>query len=679
MKNSNRPVIFHGGDYNPDQWPGYPEILAEDFVLMKSAHINTVTVGVFAWAALEPDEGRFEFGWLDDVFDSAEKNNFRVILATPSGGKPNWLALNYPEVRRVGTDGLREPQHRRHNHCLTSPVYRSRVREINTRLAQRYGERPSLALWHVSNEYLGYCYCDLCMAAFQTWLRERYQTLDRLNDAYWSRFWSHTFTGWDQIRTIDDSVNALSLDWRRFMTEQCADFLRAEAAPLREHSPEIPITTNFHPIDHYDYFRLAREVDVVSWDSYPDWHADPDGGDETEIALETAFRLDMCRGMKSGKPFLLMECTPSQINWRGVSPLRRPGMLRLSSLQAVAHGSDAVCYFQIRKGRGGAEKFHGAVIDHSGRADTRVFREVAALGETLEELPDVVGARVPAKVALIFDWENLWALRGAGMPQNTHKEYLETCLAHYRPFWKRGIAVDIISSRADFSGYSLVLLPMLYLVPDGMPGRLSDFVKDGGTAVATYQTGYVNETDLCFEGGAPGPLSGIFGIRVEEFDALPDSARRPVIPQAAGDHGLGGVYEARHFLDIVHCEGAVPLAAYGSDFYAGAPALTVNTLGGGRAYYISSRNDDRFHDDFFERISRDLLLPRAVSEPLPPGVTAHLRESPGERFLFILNFTHRDAVVSLPPGEWRDAGTGDPADPAVHLAALGAKIFHSQP
>ena len=680
MKKSNQSVIFHGGDYNPDQWLGYPEILAEDFVLMKSAHINTVTVGVFAWAALEPEEGRFEFCWLDDVFDRAEKNHFRVILATPSGGKPNWLALKYPEVRRVGRDGLRDPQQRRHNHCLTSPVYRSKVREINTRLAQRYGKRASLALWHVSNEYLGYCYCDLCMAAFQGWLRGRYQTLDRLNDAYWSRFWSHTFTEWDQIRTIDDSVNALSLDWKRFMTEQCASFLRAEVVPLREHSPGIPITTNFHPINDYDYFRLAEEIDVVSWDSYPDWHANPDGMDESAIALETAFRLDMCRGMKAGKPFLLMECTPSQINWRGVSPLRRPGMLRLSSLQAVAHGSDAVCYFQIRKGRGGSEKYHGAVIDHAGHGDTRMFREVGALGATLEKLPDVVGARVPAKVALVFDWENLWAIGGAGMPQNTHKEYIETCLAHYGPFWKRGIAVDVVSARSEWAGYDLVVAPMLHLLPNGLADRLSAFVENGGALVSTYQTGYVNETDLCFPGGAPGPLSRLLGIRVEEFDALPDSARRFVIPRPPADCGLSGVYEARHFLDIVHCEGAETLAEYGSDFYSGSPAVTVNAFGRGHAYYISSRNDDRFQDDFFGSLAVDLGLPRAVAAPLPPGVTAHLREGDGGRFLFLLNFTHRDAVpVSLPPGAWCDVDTGELTKNEIRLAPLGATILHSHP
>lgn len=678
MNSSNHPVIFHGGDYNPDQWLGSPEILSEDFNLMKSANINAVSVGIFAWTALEPEEGQFEFEWLDGVFERAEKNGIHVILATPSGGKPNWLALKYPEVRRVGRDGRREPQQRRHNHCLTSPVYRLKVHDINTRLAQRYGQRASLALWHVSNEYLGYCYCELCMAAFRTWLQTRYLHLDRLNDAYWSRFWSHTFTDWDQIQTIDDSIHGLSLDWRRFMTEQCADFLRAEIAPLREHSPAVPLTTNFHSIDDYDYFRLAEEIDVVSWDSYPEWHANPGRPDETATAVETAFCLDVCRGMKAGKPFLLMECTPSQVNWRQVSPLRRPGMLRLSSLQAVAHGSDAVCYFQIRKGRGGSEKFHGAVIDHAGHANTRTFREVTSLGATLEKIPDMVGSKVPAKAALVFDWETLWAINASQSPQNAHKEYRETCIQHYREFWKRGIALDIVNARSELASYDLVVAPMLYLLPEGLPERLAAFVGGGGTLVATYQTGYVNETDLCFAGGAPGPLSRLFGIRVEEFDALPEPARRRVVPSASAGHGLSGVYEARHFFDIVHCEGAEPLAEYGEDFYAGFPALTVNTYGQGRAYYISSRIEARFLDDFFGYLAGALDLPRAIPASLPPGVTAHLREGGGESFLFLLNFTHREAVVSIPQGAWGDIDTNAPVEQEVCLGPLDSKILRRQ-
>lgn len=672
------PGLLHGGDYNPEQWLDDPGVLAEDFPLMREAGLSAVTLGVFSWASLEPGEGVFSFGWLDEVFRRANRHGMKVILATPSGGKPNWLALQHEEVRRVTLDGRRDPQRGRHNHCLTSPVYRRHVRAMNTRLAERYGSDPALALWHVSNEYLGYCYCDLCFAGFREWLQRRYGSLDRLNHAYWARFWSHTFTDWEQIRHIDLSIHGLSLDWKRYMTDLCADFFRAEAEPLRALTPHIPLTTNFHGIDHYDYFRLAREIDIASWDSYPRWHADPSTFDESATAAEAAFRFDLNRCLKGGRPFLLMECTPSQLNWQSVSPLRRPGLHRLSCLQAVAHGADAVCYFQIRKSRGGSEKFHGAVIDHAGGTGTRTFREVASVGTALQKLGAIAGSRIPARVAIVFDWENFWALEQAETPQNAHKDYRATCLAHHRPFGKMGIAVDVIGAGAELSSYDLVILPMLYLLPRGLDERLSAFVGQGGTLVATYQTGYVDETDLCFLGGVPGPLASLLGIWVEEFDALPDGVTRAVSPVPGAPSGLSGPYEARHYLDIVHPRGAETLATYGDDFYAGFPALTRHTQGKGQAWYIASRNDNRFQDDFYRHLADELALPRAVPGALPPGVTAHLREKDGARFLFLLNFTLHEARVSLPEGRWTEIETARPAPPEVALPGYASRVFHQE-
>ena len=370
--------LLHGGDYNPEQWLRYSGILDEDFRLFQLARINAITIGVFSWAALEPEEGRYDFGWMDDIFERAARHDMTVILATPSGGKPNWLAQLYPEIRRVTKAGVRDPQMLRHNHCLTSPVYREKVHGINSRLAERYGKHPSLALWHISNEYGGYCYCPLCVGGFQEWLKAHYGSLDALNEAYWARFWSHTYTAWEQVVPIDESVNGLILDWKRFMTHQCCSFIRNEANPLRGHSPDIPVTTNLMGnFDDYNYWELAREIDIVSWDSYPFWHATNPAFDEYEQGVVTAFQHDCFRSMKGGKPFLVMETTPSQLNWAPVSPLRRPGIHRLNGLQAIAHGSDSVCYFQLRKSRGSREQWHGSVIDHAGNAGTRVFRDVA--------------------------------------------------------------------------------------------------------------------------------------------------------------------------------------------------------------------------------------------------------------------------------------------------------------
>lgn len=669
------PGILHGADYNPDQWQNYPGIIDRDFELMAAAGMNSVTVGVFAWSSLEPEERCYTFEWLDDVFERAEKQGIRVVLATPSGGKPNWLARKYPEVRRVRADGTRDPQHWRHNHCLTSPVYREKVEAINTRLAERYGRHSNLELWHLSNEYSGYCYCELCKVAFRDWLGNRYQTLDALNEAYWARFWGHTFTAWDEIDFIDASIHGLELDWKRFMTAQCASFMRLEAGPIRRHSPDVPVTTNFmYLYPGYDYWELAREVDVVSWDSYPSWHLGNEDLDESGEGAIIAFHHDVYRSMKGGRSFLLMETTPSQINHSGVSPLRRPGVHRLSSLQAVAHGSDSVCYFQFRKGRGSLEKFHGAVVDHIGDGSTRVFREVAVLGEALGRLSEVAGAQTHAKVALIYDWENRWAIEQSRSPQNAHKEYLETCVSHYRPFWSRGISVDVINSGTRLESYALVVAPMLHMIRDGQAGRLQEFVRKGGILVATYQTGVVNETDLCFQGGAPGPLRDVLGILVEEFDALPDTRRRIVSPAPGLSHGLAGSYEARHYLELVRPETADVLATYGDDFYAGYPALTVNRFGDGRAYYVPSRNDDRFQDDFLGNLANELALPRAMEAELPEGVIATARRQGARKYVFLLNFTARPVTLQLPPDIYWDAETRKRCD-GITLEPFGSRVI----
>lgn len=670
------PGILHGADYNPDQWVDFPEIIERDFQLLQAARMTSITVGIFAWSSLEPGEGRYTFEWLDEIFARAEKQDLRVILSTPSGAKPNWLARKYPEVRRVKPDGTRDPQFWRHNHCLTSPVYRQKVQAINTQLAERYGKHPQLELWHLSNEYSGYCYCELCKEAFRRWLQQRYQTLDALNKAYWSRFWSHTFSAWDEIDFIDPSMHGLELDWKRFMTSQCADFIRHEAAPIRRASPGVPVTTNFmYLYPGYNYWELARELDVISWDSYPSWHLGNAEMDESLEGATIALHHDVYRSMKQGQPFLLMETTPSQINHSDVSPLRRPGVHRLSCLQAVAHGSDAVCYFQFRKGRGGLEKFHGAVVDHVGHENTRVFGEVSRLGETLGKLSEVAGAQTRARVALIYDWENRWAIEQSRSPQNAHKEYLETCVAHYRPFWEKGISVDVVNAEASLDGYTLAVAPMLHLVTSGLAARLEGFVNRGGVLVASYQTSVVDEHDLCFPGGAPGPLRDLLGITVEEFDALPDRFRRSIAPVEGAGHGLSGSYQARHYLELLHAENAEVLATYTEDFYAGYPALTVNRFGQGKAYYVASRNDGRFQRDFLGFLATDLALPRALEVVLPAGVSASSRWHGERKYVFLFNFTAQPVCVSLPPEAYQDLESKQPCESTLSLEAFGSRIL----
>ncbi|MBI3309801.1 MAG: beta-galactosidase, partial [Serratia liquefaciens] len=403
---------------------------------------NIMSVGIFSWSKLEPEEGKYEFAWLDEVLNKLHQQGIHVFLATPSGARPAWMSQKYPEVLRVGRDRVPALHGGRHNHCLSSPVYRRKVNEINRQLAQRYAHHPAVIGWHISNEYSGECHCSRCQSEFRDWVQQRYQTLERLNEAWWSDFWSHTYSDWSQIESPapqgEVSIHGLNLDWRRFCSSQATDFCAQEIAPLKAENPALPATTNFMEYFYdYDYWQMSKVIDFISWDSYPMWH---NRQDETGLACYTAMFHDLMRSLKQGKPFVLMESTPSVTNWQPISKLKKPGMHILSSLQAVAHGADSVQYFQWRKSRGSVEKFHGAVIDHSGRLDTRVGKEVCELGRLLTAMVPVAGSRVEARVAIIFDWESRWAMDDAQGPRNIGLHYEQTVVEHYRPFWEQGIA-----------------------------------------------------------------------------------------------------------------------------------------------------------------------------------------------------------------------------------------------
>ena len=375
------PVFGHGGDYNPDQWLHDEHVLEEDVRLMKLSHCNIMSIGIFAWAALEPEEGVYTFDWLERVIDRLYENGISVLLATPSGARPAWMSQRYPEVLRVREDGLRNTHGIRHNHCFTSPTYRLKVHEINTRLAERFGKHPGVVGWHVSNEFSGCCYCDLCKNAFRDYLKREYGSLDEINRNWWTAFWSHTYTDWSQIdppsRYGEDCVMGLNLAWQRFITYQTVDFIKNEIEPLRRLTPDLPVTTNFmNRFDGLDYSKFKDVIDFACWDSYP--LGGRDANSDAEIALNTAFYQDYIRSILQ-KPWVLMESTPSVTNWQEVSKLKRPGMHLLSSMLAVAHGADSIQYFQWRKSRGASEKLHGAVVDHVGHENTRVFRDVTSV------------------------------------------------------------------------------------------------------------------------------------------------------------------------------------------------------------------------------------------------------------------------------------------------------------
>ena len=697
------PRLLHGGDYNPDQWLNRSDILREDLRMMSLANCNVMSVGIFAWTALEPEEGVFTFDWLDRTIDDLAARDIDVVLATPSGARPAWMSAKYPEVLRVGPNRVRNLYGMRHNHCYTSPVYRDKVSLINALLAERYGKHPALLLWHVSNEYGGECHCPLCQEAFRLWLRRRYgDDLQRVNEAWNTSFWSHTYTAWEQVESPaphgESLVHGHNLDWKRFVTDQTVDFMCHEIEPLRQEGSGVPVTTNFMgDYPGLNYWKLAPHLDVISWDSYPNWHMGPaeyshlnsvlDGVQplwpdrmEAHRGLFFAFMHNLNRSLRGGQPFLLMESTPSATNWQKVAKLKRPGMHRLSSLQAVAHGSDSVMYFQWRKSRGASEKFHGAVVDHAGHEHTRVFRDVAELGQDLRRLAPVAGSATPVEVAVVFDWENRWALEDAKGPRNDgEKRYLSTCIAHAAPFWTRGIPFDVIDMDQDLSRYKLVIAPMLYLLRPGVADRIEAFVQAGGAVVATYLSGWVDESDLCFLGGFPGPLRRVLGLWSEEIDALGVGETNAVRFEHGNPMGLSGEYPAHIFCDLIHAEGAETLATYAKDFYAGRPAVTVNAFGKGRAYYHAARMGERFLEDFYGVLSNDLKLIRALPADLPAGVTAQRRSDGKRDFIFVMNFPGRPQCVDLPAdGSFTDMVTGEAVSGALKLEGFAMRVIQGK-
>ncbi len=638
---NNIKQVLYGGDYNPEQWP--EEVWAEDMRLMKEAHINIVTLNVFSWASLQPDEDTYNFEKLDRIMEYVRENGLKVCLATSTGAHPAWMARKHPDILRTDMNGIKRKFGGRHNSCPNSLTYRKYAPRLAAELAKRYKDYDNIVAWHISNEFGGECYCENCERAFREWLKKEYGTIEAMNKSFNTDFWGHTFYDWDDVVLPDNRTEhfnafgidrtmfqGISLDYRRFNSDSILECYELEYDAIKNITPDIPITTNlmgfYKPLD---YQKWAQQMDFISWDSYPA----PD--DEPAVV---AMNHDLMRGIHDQDSFVLMEQTPSVTNWQPYNRLKRPGEMRLLSYQAAAHGADAIQFFQIRRTVGACEKYHGAVIDHAGRNDTRVFREVKELGAELEKLGDTfLEGRTPSEVAILFDWDNWWAVEYSAGP-SVRMKYMDAVKDYYIAAFEQNVPVDIIGVEDDLSRYKVVIAPLLYMTKTGYDEKIRSYVRNGGTFITTYFSGIVNEHDLVIPGGYPGNLRDILGIWVEEQDALPENESNRFFYENAE-------YPAEMLCDIMHLEGAESVSLYEEDFYRGTPVITKNQFGEGTAWYIGTRSDRRFYHKLLTDIFRETGVESVMQTP--DGVEAAERDNENGKFIFLLNHTNEEKDILM--------------------------------
>ena len=623
--------LAYGGDYNPEQWD--EDVWQEDVRLMREAKVTLVTVGVFSWSKLQPREDVFDFGWLDRVLDLLHDNGVRVDLATATASPPPWLTHAHPEILPVTADGVRLAPGSRQHYCPSSPVFRQAVQVLVRKLAERYGKHPALEMWHVGNEYgchVAACWCDESARDFRLWLQAKYGSLDALNEAWTTAFWSQRYSAWDEVlpprRTSARHNLTQLLDFQRFSSDALLECFELERAILTDLTPNVPVTTNFMGLfKPIDYWKWAQREDIVSNDSYPE----PENPDSP---MKEAMAGDLMRSLRGGQPWLLMEQTTRRTVHVVVNVAKSPAQLRLGSYQALARGSDGVMFFQWRQSRGGAELMQSAMVAQGSAGASTIWQDVVRLGRELSDLADLKGTRVEAKVAMMLDWNSWWALEQPGNPSSLIGQ-IERLESFYRPLYERNITVDFVQPHDDLSRYRLVVVPNLFLVSDDAAKNLAGYVRSGGLLVMSFFSGIVDPDDRIWLGGYPAPLRAILGLEVEDWKPLPPDW---VLDVTFAD---GTSAQADLWSELVLLHGARATATFTGGVLDSAPAITEHAYGDGKALYVATRLDRLAMASWLSTICHEAGVEPVVETE--PGIEA-VRRGP---YLFLLD--HRSGELNV--------------------------------
>jgi len=668
--------VLYGADYNPDQWP--EEVWDEDVRLMREAGVNIVSLGIFAWSRIQPAEDVWDFEWLDRVIDKLHAGGIQVNLATATASPPPWVSANYPETLPADQSGASYWPGSRQHFAPSSLTYRRLAGELVRRIAERYVDHPAVVMWHVGNEFgchLWMDFSDAARDAYRVWLRRRHGSIDALNEAWGTSFWSQRYGEFDEIfppRLAPYSHNPASmLDFRRFTSDMLLECYLMEREILQAAGATQPITTNFMgPFKPGDYSKWAPFMDVIADDCYPD-PANP------HRVRDAAFQRDLMRSLKPGVPWLLWEQATDAVNWRPANPGKALGQLMAETAQSIGRGADGIMFFQWRQSRAGSEKFHSAMLPHAG-TKTRVWEAVTDLGARLAALPALPAPGRDARVALVFDWENWWAIEERDHPVEV--DYLALALEWYGALHKRGLMVDIVAPERIDDGYDLVIAPALYLLRDEGAAALTRFVEDGGTLLTGPFTDVVDSDDRFRAGGFLTQLGPTLGVRFEDFGALGgqstggsgvgaqrarDSAGGASVTFRLGDDSFSG----RLVAEAVHPVEAATVATFTDGLAAGWPAATRNRAGRGEAWYLATLPDA----DGLDAVVGAVVAASGV-EPVVAGLPAQVEAARRGDLVTLINHADSPAEVFV---DGADAESG--AHVGLRLLGPQAVLFAWMP